>query len=109
MVKKIAILSLMLSTLLMANEFDKNCLVCHGDDFKFSIIMQKYTLKYSSKQRIKKAIFEYLREPNLHKSILPYEYIKRFGIKEKSTLSDSELNSMIDIYYEKYNIQAKIY
>lgn len=106
---KILSLLLIISTLIFADDFEKNCLVCHGDDFKFNIIMKKYTLKYSSEKRIKKAIFEYLKEPKEQNSILPYEYINRFGIKEKSRLGNAELTQMIDIYYEKYNLRAKIY
>lgn len=98
-----------LSALLFADDFEKNCLVCHGDDFKFNIIMKKYTLKYSSEKKIKKAMFYYLKEPKEQNSILPYEYIKKFGIKEKSPLSEEELKKMIDIYYQKYNLKSKIY
>lgn len=89
-------------------EFEKNCLSCHGDDFKFNIIMKKYTLKYSSEAKIKKAIFDYLKEPSFENSILPLEYIKKFGIKQKSSLTDDTLEQMVDIYYEKFNLPSKL-
>lgn len=108
MVKKIAFF-LLFCTLLNASEFEQNCLNCHGEDFKFNIIMKKYTLKYSSEKRIKKAIFEYLKEPAYDKSILPLEYIKKFGIKKKSELDDETLKKMIDIYYDKFNLPSKLY
>jgi hypothetical protein len=108
MVKKTALL-ILFCTLLNASEFDKNCLNCHGGDFKFHVIMKKYTLKYSSEERIKEAIFEYLKEPLSAKSILPSEYIQRFGIKEKSNLDDKTLKKMIDIYYEKFSPRSKLY
>lgn len=108
MVKKAA-LFILFCTLLNASEFDKYCLNCHGGDFKFHVIMKKYTLKYSSEKRIKKAIFEYLKEPLSTKSILPSEYIQRFGIKEKSSLDDETLKRMIDIYYERFSFQSKLY
>ncbi len=94
---------------LNASEFDRNCLNCHGDDFKFHVIMKKYTLKYSSETKIKKAMFEYLKEPIAERSILPSEYIKRFGIKEKSTLDDETLKKMIDVYYKEFNLPSKLY
>ena len=108
MVKKAALLILFCS-FLNASEFDKNCLNCHGEDFKFHIIMKKYTLKYSSEKRIKEAIYEYLKDPAAERSILPAEYINRFGIKEKSDLDDKTLRKMIDIYYERFNLQSKLY
>lgn len=106
---KIALLILMLFSFLNASTFEKNCLSCHGNDFKFNMMMKKYTQKYSSENKIKEAIFNYLKDPTIEKSILPYEYINRFGTKEKTTLDDKTLREMIDIYYDKFNIQSKIY
>lgn len=91
------------------SDFDKNCFDCHGKDFKFHIIMNKYTLKYSSQERIKQAMFEYLKEPSYEKSILPLEYIEKFGLKEKTTLDDDSLRKMIDIYYDRYSFKSKLY
>lgn len=108
MVKKTA-LFILFCTLLNASEFDKNCLSCHGGDFKFHVIMKKYTLKYSSEERIKEAMFAYLKKPIAEKSILPLEYTKKFGIKEKSSLDDATLKKMIDIYYQKFGLQSKLY
>ncbi len=108
MVKKAAIF-ILFCAFLNASEFDKNCLNCHGEDFKFHIIMKKYTLKHSSQKRIKEAIYEYLKEPVAERSILPPEYINRFGVKERSTLDDKTLKRMIDIYYKEFNLPSKLY
>ncbi|MDY0116316.1 MAG: hypothetical protein RBR59_01920 [Sulfurimonadaceae bacterium] len=99
---------LFLSTL-EGSSFKENCLSCHEDDFKFKVIIKKYTQKYSSEKKIKEAMFLYLREPSVEKAILPYEYISRYGIKEKSDLDDTTLREMIDIYYDEFNIQSKLY
>jgi len=108
MVKKLLLATLLLNSL-YGSSFEQNCLSCHSKDFKFAMMMKKYTQKYSSEKRIKEAIFEYLKEPSALKAILPYEYINRFGIKEKSNLDDKTLREMIDIYYEMFNIKSKIY
>ena len=108
MVKILLLITLFLG-ILEASTFKENCLSCHENDFKFTLIIKKYTQKYSSEKKIKEAIFEYLREPSVEKAILPYEYINRFGIKEKSELDDKTLREMIDIYYEMFNIKDKIY
>lgn len=108
MVKALLFTTLFLS-LLDGSTFKENCLSCHEKDFKFNMILKKYTQKYSSERKIKEAIFEYLREPSVEKAILPYEYINRFGIKEKSELDDKTLREMIDIYYEMFNLKDKIY
>lgn len=108
MVKKLSAF-LIFCAILNGSEFEKNCLTCHGDDFKFNIIMKKYTLKYSTKERIKNAMFEYLKNPTYEKSILPPEYIKKFGIKQKSELDDKALKEMLNIYYDKFNLRSKLY
>ena len=106
---KITLLALSLVTLLSASSFEENCLNCHSRDFKFAMMMKKYTQKYSSEPKIKEAIFDYLKNPSADKSVLPYEYINRFGVKEKSTLDDATLREMIDIYYKMFNMKERIY
>lgn len=106
---KITLLALTLITSLSASNFEENCLNCHSRDFKFAMMMKKYTQKYSSEPKIKEAIFEYLKNPSADKSVLPYEYINRFGVKEKTTLDDATLREMIDVYYQMFNMKEKIY
>lgn len=106
---KITLLALSLVTFLSASSFEENCLNCHSRDFKFAMMMKKYTQKYSSERKIKEAIFDYLKNPSADKSVLPYEYINRFGVKEKTTLDDATLREMIDIYYKMFNIKERIY
>lgn len=103
------ILTLILSIFLPASTFEQNCLSCHDNYFKFNMMMKKYTLKYSSEEKIKKAMFEYLKNPTYEKSVLPFGYLNRFGIKEESFLEDKVLKDMINIYYEKFNLKDKIY
>ena len=106
---RIALSILLVSSFLNASSFEKNCLACHGNQYKFNMMMKKYTLKYSSEEKIKEAIFEYLQNPTYDTSVLPYGYLNRFGIKEESFLDDETLMDMIDIYYKEYNLRDKIY
>ena len=108
MVKTIFIL-LFLVTFSSANSFEKNCLECHANDFQLYMFMKKYSLKYSSERLIKESIFEYLKNPTFKASVLPFGYLNRFGIKDKTQLADEELKKMIDIYYKQYNIKSRIY
>lgn len=106
---KILTIIFFLATILNASSFEENCLKCHANSYQFNMFMKKYTLKYSSDSKVKEAIFEYLKNPSFEKSVLPYGFLNRFGIKEASSLDTQELKSMIDIYYEKYNMKSKIY
>ncbi len=102
-------LHLIVITFIEASSFEENCLSCHANEFQLNMFMKKYTLKYSSEKRIKKAISQYLKNPTYDKSVLPFGYLNRFGIKDKTSLEDKELQKMINIYYDKYNIKNKIY
>ncbi len=108
MVKYLLIFSL-LSSFLYSGDFRSNCLTCHVNDFQLQMFMKKYTLKYSSEKKIKKAIYSYLKNPKYKDSVLPFGFLNRFGIKNKSQLPDEEIKKMIDIYYDKYNIKSRIY
>ena len=106
---KILISMIILSSFLNASAYEKNCLSCHDNYFKFNMMMKKYTVKYSSEKKIKKAIFDYLQNPSYETSVLPFGYLNRFGIKEESFLEDKVLKDMIDIYYKEFNLKNKIY
>ena len=106
---KIIILLALISNFVMSANFDENCISCHKNEFQFSMFIRKYTLKYSSEKKIKEAVIQYLKNPQHEKSVLPYGYLKRFGIKKKSMLSDNELKKMVDKFYEKYNMKDRIY
>lgn len=106
---KIILITIIFYSFLNASAYEDNCLSCHKNDFKYNIMMKKYTLKYSSEKRIKKAIYDYLQNPSYEKSVLPFGYLNRFGIKEKSFLENNILKDMIDIYYKEFNIKSKIH
>lgn len=107
MVKTIFILLFSIS--LFANVYQNECESCHK---KYPVSLDKffyrYLLKYSSEREVKSAMIEFLKEPNLKKSVMPEGFINRFGIKEKSSLSDKELREAIDIYWEKYKVFGKL-
>ena len=89
--------------------YENNCVKCHK---KLPVSIDKYfyryLLKYSSETNVKKSIFAYLKKPNKDMTIMPEAFIKRFGIKKKSKLSDEKLNVALDIYWEKYKVFGKL-
>lgn len=108
MVRKFFILSIV-SIFLCANIYEKNCVNCHkiyGPDLRK--LFFDYLLVYSSEKRVKKAIFNFLKNPNPDRSIMDKEYIKKYGVKQKSRLSDKKLKKAIDIYWDKYKVIGKI-
>lgn len=106
---KVLYIFLLLASISYANSFENNCLKCHQNEFQLHMFMKKYSLKYSSERVIKKAVFDYLKNPTFKSSVLPFGFLNRFGIKNKTQLNDEELKEMINIYYLRYNIEDRIY
>ena len=93
---------------LYADSFKKNCESCHFQTRQLEMFISKYTLKYSSEKRIKKAIFDYIKNPSIQTSVMPRGFLNRWGIKTKIDINDDELKKSIDRYFRIYNIQSKI-
>ena len=96
MVRIFLVLFLIISSLNAARSeddiYETNCLKCHS---KLPVAIDKYfyryLLKYSSEKDVKKAMFEYMKNPTVEKTIMAESFITRFGIKKKTTLSDDKL------------------
>jgi hypothetical protein len=72
------------------------------------MFLERYEEKYGSEKEVKKAILEYLKNPKKENSIMPNGFLRRFGVKEKTTLSDKELKNSIEIYYQMYSLKYKL-
>ena len=113
MVKIILFLFLIISSL-VANEneeniYESNCIKCHSKlPVSIDKYFYKYLLKYSSEKDVKKAMFDYMKNPTVEKTIMAESFITRFGIKKKTNLSDEKLNEALDIYWDEYKIFNKL-
>ncbi len=91
------------------NIYEQNCMKCHK---QMSLTMQKifmrYLLKYSSEVAVKSALIDFLRQPDYLTSALRKDQIARYGLKNKTTLSDEQLKRAIDIYWDKYKVFGKL-
>ena len=89
--------------------YDLNCVGCHN---KLPVTIDKYfyryLLKYSSEKAVKKAMFDYMKNPSVEKTIMSESFITRFGIKKKTNLSDDKLMEALDIYWNEYKIFGKL-
>lgn len=111
MVKKILFLFLF-SLFSFAKEtdvYETNCVKCH-DKLPVSIdkYFYRYLLKYSGETEVKKAMFEFLKNPTTEKTIMAESFVTRFGIKKKTKLNDKDLKKALDIYWEEYKLHNKL-
>lgn len=94
---------------LFAGVYESNCVECHAKmPVKIDKFFYRYLLKYSSEEALKNALFSYLKNPTKEKTILQEGLLNRFGIKEKTTLSDSDLQKAVDAYWDRYKIFGKL-
>lgn len=54
-------------------------------------------------------MLNYLKNPNQKNSIMPNEFFKKFSIKPKSRLNNTNLSKNIDEYIKKYDLQKRLY
>jgi cytochrome c551/c552 len=92
-----------------ADILQKNCLSCHQkQQIPTHLIYKRYLLKYSTDERMKKAIYEYLKNPDKEHSIMPSAFFLKFPMKQSLHLSDFELEQSIEAFLRKYNVKKKL-
>lgn len=106
------LISIFLVLCLSANDvniYEQNCVKCHK---KIPVSIDKYfyryLLKYSSERSVKNAMTSYLKTPSAKQTIMPEAFIKRFGIKKATKLTNKQLEEALDIYWEKYKVFGKL-
>jgi vacuolar-type H+-ATPase subunit B/Vma2 len=108
-IKVLGFIVLFSSTLFSQNIFEKNCKECHrGLPASLQRMFMAYLKVYSGEITVKAALKGYLMKPDKKLSVMSDLFIDRFGIKEKSKLSEKELEEAIDIYWDLYNVRNKL-
>ena len=107
---RLILISLLLTNILFSKDIYKtNCLACHEKlDVSIDKYFYRYLLKYSSERSVKKSMAMYLKNPSKKTTIMPQAFIKRFGVKKPTKLSDKQLNEALNIYWEKYKVFGKL-
>ena len=106
---RLFLILILLFNICFSSVYVNNCLSCHK---KIPVSIDKYfyryLLKFSSEKSVKKAMFEYLKNPTKENTIMPDAFISRFGIKNKTKLSDKELKLALDEYWDIYKVFGKL-
>ena len=112
--KRFILLIASLSTLLLAQApvdpvLEANCLGCHREQkLPDNLIYRRYLLRYSSPERIEKALVTYLRHPDKAHSIMPSEFFLRFPLKYPLKLEDAELRESVQKYLEYFDVRRRL-
>ena len=110
MVKRILVLLFIFYTsLTQASVYKNNCIKCHQDlPVSIDKYFYRYLLKHSSETNVKKAMKEFLNNPSKSKTIMPEAFINRFGVKNKSSLTNEQLDEALNVYWQEYKIFGKL-
>jgi len=94
---------------LQSNTLYDNCLKCHQEQqIPNNLIYKRYLMKYSTDDRMEKAMFAYLKDPKKEHSIMPAPFFLKFPMKKALELDDAVLKNNIKSYLEKYNMKKKL-
>ncbi len=104
---KLLISITLITNIFATNIFQTNCMSCHNQE-DLTLFMKEYTLKFSSKKRIKNYLYRFLENPTSNIPVMPYNFIIKKGYKKDTILTNQELKKAIDIYYDIYNIKKNI-
>ena len=101
---------LLLSLYIQADvDIKKSCLECHKkQQIPSELIYKRYLLKYSTKDRIEKAMFIYLKHPTKKASIMPKPFFIKFPMKEALKIDDKSLKEAIKRYIEKFDVKKRL-
>lgn len=109
MVKSMLIYICIISGLFAQDAYERNCVGCHK---KLPVTLQRmfmnYLVVYGGENNMKAGLKHYLKYPSESISVMSDLFIKNYGIKKKSYLSDKELEDALDIYWDKYKVFGKL-
>lgn len=90
-------------------QLQKECLLCHVEQqIPSALTYRRYLMKYSTSERMEKAIFSYIKNPDKKDSIMPSQFFLKFPMKEVSILDDATLQKMIKRYLNSFDIKKKL-
>jgi len=112
--KIVIILFLLLGTLyaetnVRINAYERNCIPCHRyQPASLEKLFMEYLKTYSGELSLKGALKEFLKEPSEKSSLMSDKFISNFSVKDKTKLSDKELDEALDIYWDLYDVRKKL-
>lgn len=92
-----------------ANIYERTCVQCHRYlPSSLERIFMTYLKTYSGELTVKASLKTFLKNPTEETSMMSEMFIDHFSVKDKSTLSDKDLEEAIDIYWDTYNVRNKL-
>jgi hypothetical protein len=92
------------------NVYENFCMPCHKHlPYSLEKIYMLYLKTFSGELTFKASLKAFLKSPMEETSVMPDEWIENFSVKEKSALTDKELDEAIDTYWKMYDVRKKLH
>ncbi len=89
--------------------YERNCVPCHRyQPASLEKMFMTYLKTYSGELSVKTTLKEFLKNPTEKDSLMSEIFLDRFSVKDKTTLSDKELDEALERYWELYNVKSKL-
>lgn len=109
MVRAVILFVVLVSGLYAEDVYERNCVECHKAlPTSLQQMFKRYLLVYSGEQNVKAGLKHYLKYPLREISVMPDLFIDTYGIKEKTSLSESDIDEALDIYWDKFKVFNKL-
>ena len=106
---KTGFLWLLLSTMVFSDTLDQKCLSCHQkQQIPTELIYKRYLTKYSTNERISRAIYRYLQNPTKKSSIMPLQFFLKFPMKKPLQMTPDELHEMVKKFVQRFDLRQKL-
>jgi hypothetical protein len=91
------------------NIYERTCIPCHRYlPVSLEQMFMRYLKTFSGEKTLKTSLKVFLKTPMEETSVMTDLFIDRFSVKDKSLLSDKQLDEAIDIYWDLYNVRNKL-
>jgi len=110
MVIKHLVLSLILvSGAYTQDAYERYCVECHKElPTSLQRMFMRYLLVYSGEHNVKAGLKHYLKHPLKEISVMSDLFLDNYGVKQKTTLTDSQIDEALDIYWDKFKVFNKL-
>jgi hypothetical protein len=109
MVKSMILCIVLVSGVFAQDAYERHCVGCHEElPTSLQRMFMHYLLVYSGEHNVKAGMKHYLKYPLREISVMSDLFLDSYGIKEKSKLSDRDIDEALDIYWHKFKVFNKL-
>ena len=109
MVKAILFSIVLVSGSYAEDAYERYCVDCHKElPTSLQRMFMHYLLVYGGEKNVKAGLKHYLKYPIREISVMSDLFIDSYGIKKKTTLSDTQIDEALDSYWERFKVIDKL-